>query len=208
MYDVIELETYYRRHTFNFYKDFEDPFFSITTNMDVTDLVKKTRSSDLNFFAASMHSSLCAINDLEAFRLRLHEGELRRYHTIHGGTTVLREDETFSFSYFDFHREAALFSSGMLAAIAKEKNSETFNPANDRFDLIHYSTLPWISFTGIKHAQRLPNKDSIPKLVFGKYFEQNDRLLLPFSVTAHHALVDGLHIARYFDRFQENLNAW
>jgi chloramphenicol O-acetyltransferase len=31
---------------------------------------------------------------------------------------------------------------------------------------------------------------------------------MPVSVEVHHALMDGLHVSRFFDRFQTGLNAF
>ena len=47
---------------------------------------------------------------------------------------------------------------------------------------------------------------SSPKITFGKVIESNDGLKMPVSVHAHHALMDGIHVAQFFNEFQENLD--
>ena len=37
--------------------------------------------------------------------------------------------------------------------------------------------------------------------------ETNGRLLMPVAVDVHHALCDGVHVGRFFERFQANLDA-
>jgi chloramphenicol O-acetyltransferase type A len=49
-------------------------------------------------------------------------------------------------------------------------------------------------------------EDSIPKLVFGKYHHLNDTVKMPISIEAHHALMDGIHVAKYLDLFQDSMN--
>jgi chloramphenicol O-acetyltransferase type A len=44
-------------------------------------------------------------------------------------------------------------------------------------------------------------------MVFGKMFDDGPRRKMPFSVEVHHALVDGLHVGRFFNLFQEKLDA-
>ena len=40
--------------------------------------------------------------------------------------------------------------------------------------------------------------DSNPRITWGKYFERCGNVYLPVSVLCHHALVDGLHIGRFY----------
>ena len=76
------------------------------------------------------------------------------------------------------------------------------NPSDDR---IHFTTLPWVSFTSFSHARNWGREDSIPKIAFGKFVTENQRTFLPFSVEVHHALMDGLHVGRYVSRLEEML---
>ena len=48
--------------------------------------------------------------------------------------------------------------------------------------------------------------DSIPRIAWGKYFEENGKIKLPLSVQAHHSLVDGVHVGQYFNKVQEILD--
>ena len=41
----------------------------------------------------------------------------------------------------------------------------------------------------------------------GKLYESGTRVLLPLTLLAHHALVDGLHIARFFEAFESGAQA-
>jgi chloramphenicol O-acetyltransferase len=49
--------------------------------------------------------------------------------------------------------------------------------------------------------------DCIPLLSVGKVTEWGDHHLLPFSVNFHHALADGLHIARFIKYIEEEARA-
>ena len=44
-------------------------------------------------------------------------------------------------------------------------------------------------------------------MVFGKMFEDGGRRKLPFSVEVHHALMDGYHVGKYFELFQQKLDS-
>ena len=66
------------------------------------------------------------------------------------------------------------------------------------------STLPWFSFTSMINPTPVP-ADSNPRITWGKYFVQNEELLLPLSVLANHALVDGAHIAAFYTLLDEEI---
>jgi chloramphenicol O-acetyltransferase type A len=65
--------------------------------------------------------------------------------------------------------------------------------------------IPWVSFSGLLHARRIPSDDSIPKIVFGKHHLRDGSRRLPISIEAHHALMDGLEVGQFLERFQELL---
>ena len=62
-----------------------------------------------------------------------------------------------------------------------------------------------MSFTSFSHARNWGREDSVPKIAFGKFVKETDRVLLPISVEVHHALVDGVHVGRFFTRLEEAL---
>ena len=93
--------------------------------------------------------------------------------------------------------------------IAREKYKElkTFDVETDRVDLIYYSAIPWISFTSFKHASRQNNRQTVPRMVFGGMFEDGPKRKMPFSVEVHHALVDGIHVGKFYKLFQAKLDS-
>jgi len=118
---------------------------------------------------------------------------------------VMRDDDTFGFGYFDYTPEFRCFHEQGLRVLEVARTGRSFEPRLDRDDLIHYSVVPWISFTSVSHPRRWGGEDSIPKIVFGKHFAAGSARLMPVSVEVHHALVDGLHLGRFFERFEEEL---
>ena len=126
------------------------------------------------------------------------------FEKIDATQTILNDDETFSFCYFEKKDNIFEFNEAGKAAVEKYKKLKTFDVENDRIDLIYYSVIPWVSFTSFKHATRLDNRQTIPRMVFGKMFEDSGRKKLPHSVEVHHALCDGVHVGKYFNLLQKN----
>ncbi|MBE0686125.1 MAG: chloramphenicol acetyltransferase, partial [Anaerolineaceae bacterium] len=48
--------------------------------------------------------------------------------------------------------------------------------------------------------------DSFPRITWGKFFDQGQQRLMPLSLLANHALVDGLHVGKFFELVQEWMN--
>ena len=46
----------------------------------------------------------------------------------------------------------------------------------------------------------------MPLFDWGKYIERDGKVLLPFSVQAHHSFVDGLHVGRLAEAIQDYLD--
>lgn len=201
MYQLLDLEQWPRREHFLFFKNFQDPFFNITAPVDVSELLVGCKENDWSFFLACLYVSTKAANAIPEFRYRLVEDEVRVYDQIHVGSTIAHEDHTFSFCYFDFLPDFFPFTQGAREAITHQQQRKTLLPEDHRIDLIHYSTTPWIAFSSIKHARQFRSGDSVPKIVFGQYYEENGRFKMPLSLEVHHALMDGWHAGQYFQRF-------
>jgi chloramphenicol O-acetyltransferase type A len=122
---------------------------------------------------------------------------------VHAGSTVLNDNGTFSFCYFDYNPDFSIFKKTVTDVLEENRaRGGVLDPKDERDDMIHYSVIPWIHFTGVSHPRRLRQEDSVPKIVFGKYRESDGALLMPVSVEVHHAMMDGLHVARYLELVQ------
>jgi len=94
-----------------------------------------------------------------------------------------------------------------LETINHIKTNPVFEPHSEKDDAIYYTVIPWISFTAFEHAKMHNAADSVPRIGFGKYSWQSDKMVMPVSVQVNHALMDGLHVAKYFEKFQDQLNS-
>ncbi len=203
----LDLSRWPRRPHFELFRTYDSPFFNICADVDVTGLHSFVKGSEgISFFLASLYLSLRAVNENEAFRLRIRGDQILVHDTVHAGSTVLLDDDTFAFVYFDFSNDFDRFQRDASEAIRLcSESSDALNPRDDRDDLIHYSVIPWISFAGLKHARKWNHEDSTPKIVFGKFRPQGERIVMPVSVEVHHGLMDGIHVGAYFSRFEAYL---
>jgi chloramphenicol O-acetyltransferase type A len=72
-------------------------------------------------------------------------------------------------------------------------------------DVLYMTAIPWVSFTSFLHPMRLQPEDSIPRFVWGKFFEEGELLKMPLGVQGHHALIDGVHVGKFYAEIQDYL---
>lgn len=202
----LDIASWSRRDLFEFFLPYQTPYFNICTHLDVTKLLTRLRVlPQINVTLTYHYVALRAANDVEPFRYRLRDGRVIVYDVIHGGTTVLLPNESFSFAYFDYTKDFNTFITAATKSLTEvQRGNSDFSPDNSD-DRIHFTVLPWVSFTSFAHARTPGPQDSVPKIAFGKFVHDGDRTLLPTSVEVHHALMDGLHVGRFIARMEELL---
>lgn len=206
MFREIEIEKWKRKSTFEFYRNFENPFFNLTAPLDATKLYRFCKTHQLSFAITSLFYSIQTANEIPEFRLRLRGEKLIEFDRIEATQTILNDDETFSFCYFEMKEDVFEFNEAGKKSVEKYKKLKTFDVEADRLDLVYYSVIPWISFTSFKNATRLDDSQTIPRIVFGKLFTEAGKMKLPHSVEVHHAVMDGIHVGKYFNLLQKKID--
>lgn len=200
-YTKINVKDWSRKPQYDFFMEYDDPTSTITVEVDVAPLVHYATETQSSFFLLSLLASSQAINKIPEFRMRLLDGNPVLFDTIHARSTVARGDDSFFFCSFEYTAERESFLKKGKEAINKGAPKELIDM--ERINTAFYSVLPWFRFTNLQHAFKRSANHSIPKIAFGKYTKQPDgRFMMPIAITAHHAFVDGRHMAIYFKEFE------
>lgn len=206
MKHLLDLDNWPRKDHFNFFKQFEEPFFGVTVTIDCTKAYNKAKEEGISFFLYYLHKSLAAANTVEAFRYRIKGNEVLVYDEVHASPTINRPDGSFGFAYMDFYDDFETFYGEAQQETERVQNSKGLVPAVSGENVIHFSSIPWINFTSLSHARSFSFNDCIPKISFGKMTEANGVKIMPVSVHVHHALMDGYHVGQFIERFQQLMN--
>lgn len=193
----IEYENWPRRELFEFFSALSQPFYSVTFRVDVTRLYDYVKPRGLSFYYALVWLCTRAINSVEAFRV-----------AIEGGKPVLLDERAPSFTDMkkgaeNFHIVTMPADMGTLeefcrAAAEKSRSQQGFiDPAAESGELIYFSCLPWVDITALTNERDFDKDDSIPRVAWGRYVEENGRKTLGLSLEVSHRLIDGLHIGRF-----------
>lgn len=197
MYTEIDLQNWSRLDTYNHFFAFDLPFFNICNNIDITPVYQKCKINSYTISQALHYCCLQAANAVDEFKLRMLDNRVVKYDVIHAGCIVLLPDNTIRFCMYEHAADFTDFEA--RAAISRDKvlASRQTDPRSQEQDVIHFSVLPWVSFTSISHPRRLNKTESIPKITLGKFYKSEGRILLPISVEVNHCLMDGYHLGLF-----------
>lgn len=198
----ITMEQWSRREHFETYINFEQPHFSMCANMDVTTFYPWSKHRGYSFNVAVVYLISRAANSIPEFRQRIREGGVVEHDVVHPSSTIMTEGDLFSYCTFEFAMDFEAFASHANEVIAHVKEKPTLKDEVGRDDLLFMTAIPWVSFTSFMHPLPSWPPDSVPRFAWGKRFEETDAIRMPLAVQAHHALMDGIHMAKYYTEVQ------
>jgi len=198
----INLETWPRADHFKFFTTWDYPHFNLCANVDLTAFCSLVKERQYKFTVAVVYILARAANLIPEFRRRIHGEQPVEYEVVHPSMTLLTKDDLFIFCPFDYIEDFTSFHAEAIEKIASIKDHSTLedNPGDD--NRLYMTAIPWVSFTSFMHPLDMYPVDSVPRFAWGKTFEENERIKMPLSVQAHHALMDGIHMGRYYELVQ------
>jgi chloramphenicol O-acetyltransferase type A len=208
MKTLLDLENWNRKEHFAHFSRMEEPFFGVTVEIDCTKAYQTAKTLKTSFFIFYLHKTLVAVNSIENFKYRISEDKIYINDRVDASATIGREDGTFGFSLMEYNPEFKIFEKGACEEIERIQNTTgLFTRSFDDDNVIHFSAIPWLNFTSLSHARSYSYPDSCPKISFGKMITlDNGKKTMAMSVHVHHGLMDGLHVGKFTDLFQELMN--
>ncbi len=202
----IDIQTWSRREHFSVFSARDFPHFNMCANVDLTTFYPALKQRGLSFTVALVYVLSRAANAIPEFRYRIRPGEVVEHDIVHPSITILIDGDLFGFCVMDYREDFSEFAAGAAERIAYAKEHPTLKDEPGRDDLLFMSAIPWVSFTSVMHPLHLHPVDSVPRFAWGKYFEEGELLKMPLSVQGHHALMDGLHVGKYYAEVQDCLD--
>jgi chloramphenicol O-acetyltransferase type A len=201
----INLETWERGEHFKYYNQFAYPHFNMCANMEMTALVPPLKKHGIKITVAIVYIIARSANEIPEFRYRIREDEVVEHEVVHPSTTILTDNDMFSFCNIDYSKDFSVFAHRATEQIAYVLENPDIKDEAGQDNLLYMTAIPWVSFTGFMHPIDFP-VDSIPRFAWGKFFQKGETLKMPLNVQAHHGLMDGLHMGRFYARVQDYLH--
>lgn len=202
----INLETWPRREHFKVFSRLGYPHFGLCANVDITTFRPFLKQHEISFTIAIVYLLARAANGISEFRYRIRDGNVVEHEVCHPSTTILTGEDLFSFCTFHYSEKFPSFAADAVKRITHVKEHLTMYDDTAFDELFFMTGIPWVSFTGFIHPINLEPVDSVPRFAWGRFFGEGDSLKMPMNVQVHHALVDGVHVGRFFQTVQEYLN--
>lgn len=207
-----DLSNWKRREHFAFFHRMDYPHFNVCFDIDITEFMRVIKEKNLPFYFSMIYLSTLSANLVEEFKYRIRDGKVFLHDSLTPSFTYMdgknSEDDLFKMITVEMSGNINDFTQDASSKSKSQKEYFIVSDFMNRDDFIYYTSLPWISFTHLSHTINFNKNDSVPRLSWGKYYERDSRIYLPYSVQVNHALVDGIHIGRFKDALEKQLNSF
>ena len=200
----IDMESWNRKDAYQLFSRGYLPYFSVTTPLDVTELVPYVRAEGLSFYRAMIYVVTRAMNELEPFRLRIRPEGIALCETVSPSYTTGGLGGTFGICDVDYLPGESMEDFCRRALEKERRQTEAMVVEDDvRDDLIFLSSVPWFITTSVLQEQPTDPNDSFPRVLWDRIREEKGRLLVNFTVQLNHRLLDGGHVRDLLGRMGE-----
>ncbi len=201
-YRIIDKETYYRKGVFRHFTEDCKCSTSITARVDVTELAEWSKKTGTKFYINFLYLLTKVLNSRDDYRLgyRWQTDELICYDQINPTQYVFHEDtETCTPVYSTYSDDYAVFYRNALEDVEKAKQTREYGlDATNHPNWFDASFIPWLSYDSLNIELPDGYLYFAPIVNWGKYREENGRLMMPVSVRLNHAIADGYLVAKVF----------
>jgi chloramphenicol O-acetyltransferase type A len=196
----------HRQKHFDFFRRMDQPHTSVCAPVEITGWLDRLRRAGDRFTPSIVFEISQAANAVPEFRQRIRGERVVEHDRVHPSFTVTTAaSSVFSFCTVAFTTKRSEFLKRAEREMSRMQTDPSFSDEPGRDDYLFLSAMPWVSFTSVQHAMHYHPVDSVPRIVWGKYFREGEKILLPLSVQVHHALVNGAEVGQFFARLQKNL---
>jgi chloramphenicol O-acetyltransferase type A len=202
---TIDMQTWSRREHFQLFSTYDYPHFGMCANVDITAFYPVVKERGYSLTVAMVYVITRACNAIPEFRYRIREGAVVEHEVVNPGFTFLAQEDAFSFCFVDYVEDFPAFAARAAERIACVKEHPWVRQV-PQDDVLYMTAIPWVSFTSFLHPMRLQPSDSIPRFVWGRFFEEGELLKMPLGAQGHHALIDGMHVGRFYAEVQDCLH--
>jgi len=209
MFNKIDMSEYERAEHYKYYREIIKTKCNLTVNIDITYFLHVLKKNNLKFYQSFVYVIMKAVNDLPQFKMALDgDKNLGFYDYCNPSYTVFHKDDcTFSDLWTQWSDDFFTFYKAMSDDMEKYRFVKGVKGKPDKPEnFIPVSNLPWISFASCSYDTYCESDMLFPVIVFGKYFEDNGKTLLPFTVFINHAAADGYHICTLINKIEKNCN--
>ena len=211
-YRVIDKEKYYLKGVFRHFSEDCKCSTSMTARIDVTELVAHSKQTNSKFYLNFLYILSKVMNSRDDYRMGYlwQTDELICYDVVNPTQYVFHEDtETCTPVYTHYCEDYGAFYADALKDVEAAKKTREYglDMANhpNWFDASYIS---WLSYDSLNIELPDGYLFFAPIINWGRYREENGRLVMPVSVRLNHAIADGYLVANVFRLLQKEIEVF
>ena len=198
----IDMNSYRRKAHFDYFRSLKYPYVGVTVEQDVTAAFHFSKEKEKSFYLTILHAVALAADTVPEFRQRIRNNQIIEYSEC--PTSHTERTQSGEYCYCTLHHHMPLSEYFVVAENARRNcASNGINEDEDAESMYFISTLPWLHYTSLIQPVDCGD-ESNPRITWGRYsIAESGRVTMPISILAHHALVDGSHIAQFYNRLEQ-----
>ena len=208
-YKKIDIETYYRKGVFRHFSEDCKCSVSMTSRVDVTELVRYSKNTGTKFYINFLYLLTKVLNSRDDYRMAYlwQTNELICYDVINPTQYVFHEDtETCTPVYTDYDPDYKTFYENAMSDVEKAKQTREYMlDSMNHPNWFDASYISWLSYDSLNVELPDGYLYFLPIINWGKYREENGRLMLPLTVRMNHAIADGYLVAKVYKLLEEEI---
>ena len=208
MFTPIDLAQWPRGQMFYYFSHMAPTGYSLTVSLDVTALHRTVKERGVKFFPAYVWLVTKNLNRQVEFKCAVQDGQLGYFDTLTPlYATMHPDDRTISLMWTEYQEDFPAFYrqypenqrrfGGQHGVLSQP---QTPPPPN----AYTVSCLPWVAFRHFAVHSYENKPYYFPSVEAGKFEERDGRLIMPLSLTCHHATTDGWHVSRFLEDLQRD----
>jgi len=215
--NFIDMTRYPRLDHFRHFIEMQQPCVSITSQIDITGWLSGLKVSGCPFFLSFQYAVVRAANRIPEFRQRIVDEEIVEYDFCNPSYIVSLPDDTYRYCNVNVNQPFARYLEESRLKQEAVLHAEHLEEEGDVLSYLFISCVPWFNYT--EAMMPCPGGSfSNPSFCWGGYKTEKYLALehgqvtekvktsIPVTLFFNHALIDGIHVGRFFENLDDELN--
>ena len=225
---IIDYPTWERKENFEFFKNYLNPCYSVTCDVECTEAFENSKKEKSSFFIKYLYAILRAVNEVPELRYRI---EKESCVDPNSGLTEEREvivqykkvsvitpitagpngrfhsvNIPYESSFLDFSRRAKEIIENIPENTNPYAAENSVNGSKNKYmDMVLVAANPGLAFTSMTCTQSSPQGNKKPLINVGKATCREGKYYIPVFISVHHGLCDGYHLTQFYNLVEKYL---
>lgn len=201
-FKLIDMKKWERAECFQHFSTIAQSTYSITAEIDITELFRYIKEQNLRFFPTFTWIITTAINKQPEFRMGYDQnGRLGVWDAIYLDYSVMDDKTKIMDSLCTpYDSSFSAFYEQMCNDTDRYKENKIGTDKYPNFFIA--SCIPWIKYSSFTATNESEYAFFFPMVTWGKYYTVSGRVKMPLTLQIHHAVADGYHCGLFYEEVE------